>query len=303
MKSNAVVISVFILLFVVSGCDKITSQMPKKSAAKAAKVQATPVVKGTVIAKVNNIPLVLEDLNQEIEAFNAMVPADKPGAKITTREKKLDYLKNEMVRRVLLYQQALDKGLDRKEEVIRALDKTKQDLLVVELVREEAGKVDVTSAEVEDYYNKFKDQLKEPEQRQVREIVVANEAEAKDILIELLKGGDFANLAKQRSKASSAANGGDLGLLSKGVKSAQFDAVVFSDSLDSGQYSNIFKGPDGYYIIKLEAKTGGKQRSLSEMWDDIKRGLQFLKQQQRIEELISKLSQDAKIEVYEGEVK
>ena len=303
MKKNAVIISVFILLFALSGCDKIMSQMPKKSAAKATKAQATPVVKGTVIAKVNNIPLLLEDLNQEVEAFNAMVPADKPEAKITTREKKLDYLKNEMVRRALLYQQALDKGLERKEEVVKALDKTKQDLLVVELVREEAGKIEVTSAEVEDYYNRFKDQLKEPEQRQIREIVVANEAEAKDILIELLKGADFASLAKQRSKASSAASGGDLGFLSKGTKYAQFDTVAFSDSLDSGQYSNIFKGPDGYCIIKLEAKSGGKLKSLSEMWDDIKRGLQFLKQQQRIEELISKLSQDAKIEIYEGEVK
>jgi peptidyl-prolyl cis-trans isomerase C len=303
MKYNSTIISAFILLFILSGCDKMPWQASKKTVVKQEKAQVAPLVKGTVIAKVNNIPVTLEDLNQEVETFNAMVPADKPEAKITTREKKLDYLKNEMIRRVLLYQQALDKSLDKKEEVVRALEKTKQDLLVVELVREEAAKVEATSAEIEDYYNKFKDQLKEPEQRQVREIMVPAEAEAKDILIELLKGADFAALAKERSRASSAAAGGDLGFLAKGKKSAQFDAVAFSDSLEPGQYSNIFKGPDGYYIIKLEAKTGGKQKSLSEMWDDIKRGLQFLKQQQRIEELISKLSQEAKIEIYEGEVK
>jgi peptidyl-prolyl cis-trans isomerase C len=278
-------------------------KVPKKPVLKEEKTQVTPVVKGTIIAKVNNIPVTLEDLNQEIETFNAMVPADKPEAKISTREKKIDYLKNEMIRRVLLYQKAMDKGLDKKEEVIRALEKTKQDLLVVELVREEAAKVEATSAEIEDYYNKFKDQLKEPEQRQIREIVISTEAEAKDILIDLLKGADFATLAKERSKAASAANGGDLGFIAKGKKSAQFDAVAFSDSLEPGQYSNIFKGPDGYYIVKVEAKSGGKQKSLSEMWDDIKRGLQFLKQQDRINELISKLSQEAKIETYEGEVK
>lgn len=304
MRRNTItiILSVF-LFFGLYGCDKITGLTSKKVETKEEKAQVTPLVKGPIIAKINNIPIALDDLTQEIEAFNAMVPENRPEAKITTREKKIDYLKNEMVRRVLLYQQALDKGLDKKEEVLRALEKTKQDLLVVELVREEAAKVEVSSAEIEDYYNRYKEQLKEPEERQVREIVVPTEAEAKDILIELLKGADFAELARQRSKAVSANNGGDLGFIARGKKSAQFDAVAFSDSLEAGQYSNIFKGPDGYYILKLEVKRGGKQKSLSEMWDDIKRGLQFLKQQQRIEDLIGKLSQEAKIEIYEGEIK
>jgi hypothetical protein len=39
------------------------------------------------------------------------------------------------------------------------------------------------------------------------------------------------------------------------------------------------------------------------MWNDIKRGLTFLKHQQRIEDLINKLSPQAKTEVDEGEIK
>jgi hypothetical protein len=39
------------------------------------------------------------------------------------------------------------------------------------------------------------------------------------------------------------------------------------------------------------------------MWDDIKKGLTYLKQQQKLEEIIGKLSSEAKIEVYEGEIK
>ncbi|MBM3243965.1 MAG: hypothetical protein FJZ12_03930 [Candidatus Omnitrophica bacterium] len=176
-------------------------------------------------------------------------------------------------------------------------------LLVLELIKNETDKIDVTSKEIEDYYNTFKDQLKEPEERQVREIVVNNEREANDILVSLLQGGDFATIAKERSKAATAKQGGDLGFIAKGKKFTQFDEVAFSDVLDVGRTSSVFKGPDGYYIIKLEAKKGGKQKSLSELWDDIKRGLTFLKQQQKIEELIGKLSRDAKIEVYEGEIK
>lgn len=284
------------------GCDKLNLG-PKKTEGRP---QAAPiVVKGTVIAKVNNMPITLEDLNQEIEAYNSMVPADKPEAKITTRDQKLDYLKNEMVRRALLYQSAMDKGLDRKEDVVKALDKTKQELLVVELVREEAGKVEVSSKEIEDAYNAYKEQLKEPEERQIREIMVPTEQEARDIVIQYYQGADFATLAKERSKAASAKDAGDLGFIKPGKKLPPFDQEAFSKTLEVGRISNIFKGSDGYYIIKLEAKKGGKERSLSEMWDDVKRGLTFLKQQQRIDDLVGNLtnSPNTKLEFYEGEVK
>jgi len=300
-RINLLVIFFFVAMGLV-GCDNIANiANPKKAESKKAPVQIA--VKGKVIAKVNNMPITLEDLNQEIEAYNTMVPADKPELKITSKEKKVDYLKNEMVRRALLYQEALDKGLDRNEDVLSALEKTKMDLLVVELVRQEAQKIDVSSKEIEDYYNTYKEQLKEPEERQIREIVVATEQDAKEILIQLLQGADFATLAKERSKAADAKNGGDMGFIPKGKEFVQFDAVAFSDTLDVGKNSTIFKGPEGYYILKLEAKRGGQLKSLSEMWDDIKRGLTFLKQQQAIDDLISKLSRKATIEVYEGEIK
>lgn len=305
MKFHIVIFMLCIfMLAALWGCDNISIPAFKNLSVKAEKKQEAPLpVVGTVIAKVNKIPITLEELNQEVEAFNTLVPDDRPEAKIDTREKKIDYLKNEMVRRVLLYQEAMDRGLGRREEVQRALEKTKQDLLVVQLVKEEADEIDVTSAEIEDYYNRFKDQLKEPEQRSIREIVVPTEVEARDILIELLRGSDFATLARERSKAPSASNGGDLGFISPGQKFSEFDGVAFSDSLEAGKFSNIFKGPDGYYILKIEAKKGGKLKSLSEMWEDIKRGLIFLKQQQRIEEIIGDLSQKAQIEIFEGEIK
>lgn len=300
-RVNVLIISIFIFLGLV-GCDKVNSTL---NAQKAQPGKATPAlaVKGKVIAKVNNIPITLEDLNQETEAYNAMVPADKPELKIATKEKKVEYLRNEMVRRTLLYQEALDEGLDRNEDVLRALEKTKMDLLVVELVRQKAQKIDVSSKEIEDYYNTYKEQLKEPEERSIREIVVPAEQDARDILIQLLQGADFATLARERSKSASAKNGGDLGFIAKGKNFAQFDAVAFSDSLEAGKVSSIFKGLDGYYILKLEVKRGGQLKSLSEMWDDIKRGLTFLKQQKAIDELIDKLSQKSTIEIYEGEIK
>ena len=295
---------IFVVLFLTSifGCEKFPFFQAKKSVSKK-EIKSQIPVKGTVIAKVNDLVVTLEDLNQEIERYNTIVSESRPELKIDTRDKKIDYLKNELIRRLLLYQEALDRGLENNEDVLKALEKTKQDLLVMQLIKEETEKIEVSSKEIEDYYNLYKEQLKEPEERNVREIMVPTEAEAKDILIQLLQGQDFATLAKQYSRAPSAKDGGDLGFITKGKKFPQFDEVAFSDVLEVGKISNIFKGPDGYYIIKLEAKRGGKQRSLSEMWDDIKRVLTFVKQQQKIDELISKLSTKAKIEIHESEIK
>lgn len=281
-----------------AGCDFV-----KKQQAALEKKSAAPVIaaKGPIVAKVNNLPLTLEDLNAEIEAYNAVVPADRPELKIDTRDKKIKYLKEEMVRRALLYQAAKDKGLERSEEVQRALEKAKMDILIVAFVKEETGKVNVASSEIENYYNTYKDQLKEATEYRIREMALASEQEAKDLLILLLQGGDFAALAKERSKAKSAQAGGDLGFIEASQIPKEMAAVV--NSLEPGQVSSVFKGPAGYYIIKLEAIRGGKQKPLSEMWDDIKRGLIFLKQQQKIEEDLANLSRDAKIELYESQIK
>lgn len=289
------------VLVFLAGCEKFFPGKQPKGVSKAAPEVSE--VKGTVIARVNNQPLTLEELNEEIENYNKYVPNNKPEEKIDTRDKKLNYLKNEMIRRALLAQAAQDRGLDRKEELQKALNNFKQNLLVAELVKAETENIEVTSAEIEDYYNQYKEQLKEPEERRIREIVLATENDAKDVLIELLKGGDFATLAQMRSTSASAKNGGDLGYIRKGLKSPQFDEIAFSSTLEAGKTSNYFKGPEGYYILKLEARREGKVKSMSDLWDDIKNGLKFLKQQKKVEDLIGKLSADAKIEVIESAVK
>ena len=302
MKRHIILLSICALIGVgLIGCDNFDFLKAKKTEAK--KGLPERVVRGTIVAQVGSVPITLEEINQEIDFYNADVPADKPEQKITTREQKINYLKNELVRRALLYQEALNRGLDRNEDVVNALGKAKMNMLVLQLVKNETENVDVNSKEIEDYYETYKEQLKEPEERQIREIVISSEQDARDILIQLLQGADFATLAKERSKSTSAKNGGDIGFISRGKKSAAFDEVAFSDSLEVGKISTIFRCPDGYYILKLEAKKGGKVRSLSDMWDDIKRGLTFLKKQKKMEDLIGKLSTKIPTKIDEGAIR
>lgn len=297
----------FIFAIAFFGCDNLPffKPQPKKKEA----VTQGPPAGATVVAKVGNFYVTAEDLNKEVEAYNNLLAAQGlPQNKVDSRDKKVAYLRNELVRKYILYQEALDRGLDKKTDILRALEETKISLLVAELLRQEIEKIDVTSKEIEDFYNQNKELLKEPEQRKILEIVTDSEAEAKQAYIELLKGGDFAALARQFSKAATSAKGGDVGLLSlepdpkKRVRFDKFYEVAFSPTLEAGEISSIFKGPDGYYIIKLDSIKKSEAKSLSELWDNIKSWLLFEKQQKAIADLANKLSGETKIEIYEGKV-
>jgi parvulin-like peptidyl-prolyl isomerase len=302
MRTYAYVVLGVFFLTATAGCDKLPFPKPKSASTKASSSSDIPVT-GTVIAKVNNIPITLEEMNQEIEAYNALVPENRADAKITSREQKVDYVKNQMLRSAFLYQQALDENLDDNDEVQKALYRTKRELMVLQLLRKEMGDADISSQDVEKYYNTIKDKMKKPEERQIREIVLPSESDAKEVLIQLLQGSDFSTTARERSTAASKNDGGNLGFLKPGDKSTQFDAVAFSDSLSQGGISNIFKVPEGYAIIKLEARRGGESVSLSDAYEDIKKYLTLLKQQEKIEELVNKVKSTVKFDVYESEIK
>ncbi|MFA5093608.1 MAG: peptidyl-prolyl cis-trans isomerase, partial [Candidatus Omnitrophota bacterium] len=212
MKNRIILFAAMsLLLSSILGCDKFNPAGKKKVEVKTVVQPSLVEPKGAIVAKVNNVSIGLDDLNDEIALYNANVPADKPELKIVTKDQKVNYLKNEVIRRTLIYQHALDQGLDRSDEVRQAVEKNRRDLMVLQDIKNITKNITVSSKEVEDYYNTYKEQLKEPEERQISEIVVGSEQDARDILIQLLQGGDFAALAKSNSKVSSAKDGGDLG--------------------------------------------------------------------------------------------
>ncbi|MDD5560998.1 MAG: peptidyl-prolyl cis-trans isomerase [Candidatus Omnitrophica bacterium] len=303
---NLLVILFTVFLF--SGCDKI----PFMDTAKPVKQikQNLPPVGETIVAKVGDFYITASDLNKEVDNFNSLASAQKMDKnKIDTSEKKVKYLRDELVRKYILYQEALDRGLDKKPEIAKELEAAKMNLLIAELLRREIEKIDVSSKEIEDFYEQNKDMLRDPEQRKILEIMTPTEEEAKQVYIELLKGMDFSSLARQYSKANTASRGGDVGLMTyevspeKRIRPEKFYEVAFSPSLEVGGVSSIFKGPDGFYIIKLDSIKKSEPKSLAELRDNIKSWLLFEKQQKAIVELANKLSGETKIEIYEEKVR
>ena len=135
-----------------------------------------------------------------------------------------------------------------------------------------------------DYYNMAKEELKEPEERQLREIVVASEGDAKSIRIELLQE-EILLPWPQAARLRLPPKGGDLGLIKKGVKSAQFDDVAFFPAWISARPATILRLPRVTLFSGWRPSAEERPKPLLSSGMILKTGLTFLKQQQKIEEL------------------
>jgi len=281
-----VLFSFGIISFLV-GCDNLP--WPKKAKPVEKKVEPVAKVEGTVLVKVNDTVITIEDFNKRIDNIKTVYP----DIKLEEFNDKKVFL-DELVKRELLYQEALSRELEEKQEVVDAIEDFKHEVLAAQLIDQETADIRVEANEIESYYNTFKDEFTAAEERKVREIIVPTEEKAREVLIELLRGQDFANLARVSSISPSAKEGGDLGLIKKGERQGRFNDIVFA--LAVGEVSNIFKVPEGYAIVKLEEKKGGESCSLSDAWSDIEDGLLRLKKYEKILKLQDELIKKAKIE-------
>ncbi|HNX80715.1 MAG TPA: peptidyl-prolyl cis-trans isomerase [Candidatus Omnitrophota bacterium] len=286
------------------GCNLLAAKPKEPVKKEKVAVVKSMAVQGPIVATVNNMPITLEDLNDEVEAYNRLIDQQKTGKKITTREDKINYLKEELIRRTYLYQEALARGLDRDEKIQRSLEKVKMELLVRELLNQLMESVQVSNQDARTFYDKNQDYFMKPEERRISEIAVPSEQEAKDIYIQVLQGADFAGLAKEKSKASSASAGGDVGFITPDDKRpVEYYSAAFAPTLDVGKITNIFKAGNDYYILKLEEKRGGQLQAFSELQDRIKAALVNDALSKKIKDLVGKLSAEGKLDLNEGEIK
>ncbi len=151
------------------------------------------------------------------------------------------------------------------------------------------GNITVTEDELKQAYEEQKDQYGIPEERRVRHILVTIDAKkdpngdaalktAKDISEQLKKGESFEALAKSKSQdPGSAAQGGDLGFISRGSMDPAFEAAAFSQK--EGEVSEPVKSAFGYHLIKVEAIHPTTQKPFAEVKADVERQLRNKKAQ------------------------
>jgi peptidyl-prolyl cis-trans isomerase C len=199
-------------------------------------------------------------------------------------------VKDEMINREILVQEADKLGLGTKPEVKNQIDIARQSILIRALVADQLKKNPIKDADIKAEYDKFKAQAGDKEYH-VRHILVDKEEDAKAIIAKLKAGAKFEDLAKQSKDPGSAANGGDLDWATPSSFVKPFsDAMV---SLQKGQLLETpVKTQFGYHVIRLDDVRAAKIPTLEEVKPQITEALQ----QKKLQEYQKQLRAKAKVQ-------
>ena len=168
-----------------------------------------------------------------------------------------------------------------------------------------AGAID--DAAVHDFYTRNEVQFTQAEQLRLRHLYLpfaadtneAQKAAARARMAGLRAqagaGADFAALAREHSRGSSAAQGGDLGFVQRDELAAPLAEAAFA--LAEGGVSAVVELPDGLHLLKAEQRIAAERLAEDGQRERIRAHLQQEQAQQARSALLERLRTEARIEV------
>lgn len=195
-------------------------------------------------------------------------------------------VKEELVRREILSQEAVKKGLDKKSDVAAQMELARQGVLIGAYLNDWLKANPVTDDQARKEYDGIKAQTGDKEYK-VRHILVEKEDEAKAIIEKLKKGEKFEDLAKASKDPGSKDRGGDLGWANRAAYVKPFsDAMV---KLEKGKITESpVKSDFGYHVIHLEDTRELKFPTFEEAKAQIVQRMQQIKVQTHVNALRAK---------------
>lgn len=153
------------------------------------------------------------------------------------------------------------------EKIKRELrDEVEKSLMIQKLQEKNFAGIEASRREVETFFSTYKDSIGIiPEKVKISHIFKNPKASnlikekyrtfAQAILDSIKNGSDFGDMAKKYSEdPGSAAQGGDLGFVKRGVFYPEFEAAAFS--LQTNAISDIVESPVGFHIIQMLERRG-----------------------------------------------
>ncbi len=156
----------------------------------------------------------------------------------------------------------------------------------------------VSDEDVKARYDEEIAKLKPEVEVRARHILVKTEDEAKAIIKELENGGDFVELAKEKSTGPSKTEGGDLGYFTAGRMVKEFEDAAFA--LDVGEYTKTpVKTEFGFHVIKVE----DKRETAPPPFEQVKNQIRQLVIRDRYLALLKELKADTEIDITDEALK
>jgi peptidyl-prolyl cis-trans isomerase C len=185
-----------------------------------------------------------------------------------------------------------------RPEVRSQLDRTREERMVTMLYDSIVKDVTVTSADIEEYYENYKDSLRNPEQYEVSRIVTQSEEASKAARQAIRSGKPFEDVARARSIDRAARNGGKLSPATVDVFPPAVRELVVS--LKVGELGGPVHTDDGWMLIRLDGHSAERQLSLDETRDTIRMQLLQLRQGEVFDAWLAQKRQELGIEVFDN---
>lgn len=227
-----------------------------------------------------------------------MQEAEKEG--IYADDGKIDFYINNLAARMGATKDEFVSEIEKEGFTLEDIKEAYRKKIMIAMLLDEkiSSNIIVSEREINEHYEQNKEDYsaKEGQIRASHILITGDDEDAKSIIDELYekakKGEDFAELAMENSKCSSAPNGGDLGFFSKGQMVPEFEEAAFS--LEIGEISEPVKSQFGYHIIKK----GKDSLSFEEANEGINISLFAAKQESALETYVNQLRSKSEIKIF-----
>ena len=202
-----------------------------------------------------------------------------------------DAIKQELINREIVAQEAVKKGLHKKAEVVMQIDLQRQAVLINAYLQDYLKAHPVSDDDIRKEYERVKDSAGAREYK-VRHILLETEDEAKQITAQIRKGTSFEKLAGEKSKdQGSKGRGGDLDWATPARYVPEFGQAI--TKLKKGQMTDApVKSQFGWHVIRVDDERPSKFPSFEEAKPQIEQQLR----QQTVNKAFTDLRSKAKVE-------
>jgi peptidyl-prolyl cis-trans isomerase SurA len=302
-----------------------------------------------IIARVNNQIITRSEYQRSKEQLKQEAQQQDPtNAEKVIAERDKDVLRD-LIDQQLLLEKGKDLGITADTEVIKRLDQMRKEMnldsmddlekaataqgvsfedfkqnlknqiITQQVIGREVGqRMSISKEEEQQFYEEHKNQLQQPEQIRLSEILVSTEkksnepiieeskllttaqAKADDLLAQIRKGTPFDEIAKKNSDGPTAAQGGDLGYFKRGTLAKELEDKTFA--MKPGEVSDVIRTKQGFVILKVTEHQMAGIPPLNQIEPKVQDAIYMQKLQPALRAYLTKLREDAFIDVKQGYV-
>ena len=302
-----------------------------------------PIVIEEIVAKVNNEIVTRSELDKyrrqiEAEIARRQMPADR--ARELKKTMETDLLRDR-IDQLLLVQKAKEMDIKVDQDVSKQLaqlqlksgisdpdkfqqwvrdesgmsfedykQQMKDGLLTSEVVRREVGgRISISKAEAQKYYEEHQKEFVREEQVWLQELLLSTadkdqkgveavEKKAKDVVSRARKGENFSTLARDNSDAETAENGGNLPAYQRGLLKKEIEDLVFHES--KGYVTDPIRQANGFLILRVVQHDAAGLQPFEVVENEIMDRLYRQRMEPAMRVYLTKLRQEAYLQIREG---